>query len=83
MTPTTETELTPELLDRVMKLSAANQDKLISLMLDQRETAADDREGVRDELTRRWEQFKQGEERTFTLEEVMDDLRAQQARRGA
>jgi len=82
MTPTTETELTPELLERVMKLSAENKDKLIGLILDDRESESDDREAVRDELTRRWEQYKRGTERTYTLDEVVAYLRAQQARRG-
>ncbi len=78
-TPATpETELTPDLIDRVRKLSPQSKDKLVGLLLDELEGPPDDPEEVRkawkDEIARRIEAVRNGTMKTYTLEETMEYL---------
>jgi putative addiction module component (TIGR02574 family) len=91
MTPTTqpssadEVKLTPELVTHLLKLTPDDRATLADIMWDSVEGPEGSPEEVRqawkDEIARRWERYKSGEERTYTLEEVMADLKAQAERR--
>jgi hypothetical protein len=74
-TETPDTDLTPELIDRVMKLSRDNMGRLIGLVLDELDGPADDPEAVkaatRAELTRRWEGIRSGAVPTYTPAEAI------------
>jgi hypothetical protein len=65
MTPATpESELTPDLIERVMKLSAESQDMLVALLLDEQAGPLPDPDEVgrawRDVIARRVEDVKVG-----------------------
>jgi hypothetical protein len=72
---TPESELTPELIERVLKLSRENLGRLVGLALDCLDGASDDPETVkkvwRDEHTRRWEAIRSGAMPTYTPEEAL------------
>jgi hypothetical protein len=76
--PTTETpeaDLTPELIDRVMKLSRESLGRLIGLALEHLDGPDDDpvavKEAMRAELTRRWELIRSGAAPTYTPAEAI------------
>ena len=82
MTPTitaAETELTTELVDRVMKLSRESLGSLLGLALDHLDGPPDDPEAVksawRAELTRRWHAIQSGANPTYTPEEAISYAR--------
>jgi hypothetical protein len=70
-----ETELTPDLIERVMGLSRDNLGRLIGLALDQLDGPPDDPEAVKTawqaELARRWELIRTGAMPTYTAEEAV------------
>lgn len=74
-TTTPETELTPELVDRVLNLSRENLGRLVGLALDHLDTPPADPEVVRaarrEEHTRRWEAIQSGAVPTYTPEEAI------------
>lgn len=74
-------ELTPELLARGELLSPENRFRLAMHLLSTLEPTSEvleaERHALRAELTRRVERIKSGEERTYTIEETMAALRAQ------
>lgn len=73
MTPTTpETELTPDLIERVMKLSAESKDRLLGLLLDELDGPPDDRtdEEIAAEIKRRSDEHHAGNVKLLTPEEV-------------
>ncbi|HET6574820.1 MAG TPA: hypothetical protein VFG68_14540 [Fimbriiglobus sp.] len=81
MTPTTpETELTPDLIERVMKLSAENKDRLFGLLLDDPDEPPDVVTDWPAEIQRRLESIAVGGVRLMTREEsdaaIRERLRA-------
>jgi putative addiction module component (TIGR02574 family) len=72
MTP--ETDLTPELIDRVMRLSPESKDKLLDLLLD---GPPDDRtdEEIAAEIKRRSDEYHAGTAKLLTPEEVERNVR--------
>jgi putative addiction module component (TIGR02574 family) len=80
MTPTTtESELTPELLERVMKLSPDNKDKLIALLLDELDGPPDRQKGIpeawKDEIARRIADIQAGRVQLVDADEVLCKMR--------
>jgi putative addiction module component (TIGR02574 family) len=82
MTPTPpETELTPDLINRVMKLSPENKDKLLDLLVNELDGPADDRtdEEVAAEIRRRSDEYHAGAVKPLTREEsdasIRDEVR--------
>lgn len=84
MTPvTSDPALTPALIEQALKLSAADRDRLIGLLLDADAGPPDDPDAVKAawtaELARRIESVRNGSYRAHTLEEscaaVRDALR--------
>ena len=75
-TATDETELTPELVERVLKLSPESRGRLLGL-LDPPPTPAwaADPDALRAELQRRIEAVENGTMKTYTIEETMAYLR--------
>jgi putative addiction module component (TIGR02574 family) len=78
---TTDTELTPELMARGELLSPENRYRLAMHLLSTLEPTTEvleaERRALKAELTRRWERIQSGEEKTYTIEETMAALRAQ------
>ena len=74
-TTTPESELTPELIERVLKLSRENLGRLVGLALDRLDSAPDDPEAVkqawREEHARRWEAIRTGAVVTYTPEDAI------------
>jgi putative addiction module component (TIGR02574 family) len=82
MTPATpETELTPDLIDRVMKLSPESKDKLLELLVNELDGPADDRtdEEIAAEIRRRSDEYHAGAVKPLTREEsdaaIRDEVR--------
>ena len=73
-TSTPESELTPELIERVLKLSRENLGRLVGLALDHLDRPPEDPEAVkqawREEHARRWEAIRTGAT-TYTPEEAL------------
>lgn len=78
-TTTPETELTPELVERVMKLSPENQAKLRALLSElppiPPPPPVGDWEYWKAEIKRRIEAFDRGEMKGYTREEAMAKIR--------
>lgn len=72
------TQLTPELVDTVRALSDDDKVRLLELVFGDEPTP---RGGWANELAARWRRYKSEQEPTYTLDEVMADLRAQAGRR--
>ena len=72
-----ETELTPELVERVLKLSPASRDRLLGLLAPERPPPLGeaDRAALRAELQRRHDAVLDGSMPTYTIEETMAYLR--------
>lgn len=87
MTPgsTPETELTPELIDRVMRLSRDDLGRPVGLALDRLDGPAADPDAamaaMREELTRRWGEMRTGAAPTYTPAGVIAYAR-ERVRRG-
>jgi putative addiction module component (TIGR02574 family) len=78
MTPATpEGELTPDLIERVRKLSPESKDKLVVLLLDELDGPPDDRtdEEIAAEIKRRSDDFHAGTAKLLTPEEVGQNVR--------
>ena len=77
--PTPELELTPDLVERVMKLSAESKDKLVGMLMEDLDGPADDPEVVRAEwraeIARRVEAVRSGAMKTYSVEETLAYLR--------
>ncbi len=70
MTPATpEAELTPDLIERVMKLSPENKDRLLGLLLDDPDEPPDAVTDWPAEIRRRLEAIAAGNARLMTREE--------------
>ena len=76
MTP--ETELTPELIDRVMKLSPESKDQLLDLLLGESEGPPDNPEVMKrewqEEIARRIEDIKTGRVQLLDADEALTRL---------
>lgn len=71
------TTLTQDLIDRGMKLTPDERERFANLLLDSLdEPAAEDRE-LQEELQRRWDRYKSGDDPGYSLEEVMESLKRQ------
>ncbi len=87
MTPSTtpQTELTPELIDRVLKLSPESLGRLVGLAIERLDGPADNSDAakaaMRAELTRRWEEIRTGAAPTYTPAEAIAYAR-ERLRRG-
>ncbi|MBY0459675.1 MAG: hypothetical protein K2V38_20335 [Gemmataceae bacterium] len=83
-TATDETELTPELVERVLKLSPASRDRLLGL-LDPPPPPTPDwaaaPDALRAELQRRIEAVENGTMKTYTIDETTAYLRQVAAER--
>ncbi len=70
-----EAELTPELIERVMRLSRENLGQLVELALDQLDGTPANPEQVeiawRQELTRRWDEIRNSEVLTYSPAEAI------------
>ena len=70
-----EAELTPELIERVMRLSRENLGQLVELALDQLDGTPANPEQVeiawRQELTRRWDEIRSSEVLTYSPAEAI------------
>jgi putative addiction module component (TIGR02574 family) len=78
MTPTTESELTQDLIDRGMKLAPAERQKFAHLLLD---SMSEDEEGYTEEelqaeLTRRLDDYVNGKEQAIPGDEYLAALRS-------
>jgi putative addiction module component (TIGR02574 family) len=82
-----ETELTPELLERVMKLSQENRDKLISLLTGEPPipgpSPVGDWEYWKAEINRRIEDIESGRVKALSHEEAMAVIRKAREERGS
>lgn len=84
MTPATpETELTPELIERVKKLSEKNKDRLVGLLLDELDGPPDNRsaEEIAAEIKRRSDDYHAGSVKLLTPAEVEQNVRETLRRR--
>lgn len=88
MTPTTAAvDLTPELVERGMKLSPDNRYRfameLLASLDPTDEVLAAERAALKAELTRRWERLESGEDKALPADDVIAELRlrAEQRRR--
>ena len=79
MTPPTQpgTDLTPELIDRVMELSLEGKDKLFGLLAKELDSPPDDRtdEEIAAEIKRRSDDVHAGNAQLLTPEEVEQNVR--------
>lgn len=81
MTPTTtpESELTPELIDRVMKLSPENLGRLVTIALEHLgpppEDPAEVQTAWRDVIARRWKDIESGQVQLLDARESAARLR--------
>ena len=79
MTTTPETELTPELLNRVMKLSPDNLGRLVTLALEHlgptAENPAEVKKAWREEIARRWKEIESGKVEMLDARESAARLR--------
>ena len=79
MSTTNDTDLTPELIDRVMRLSAANKDRLVGLLVAGEDGLADEPDAVREawraELARRVADVESGRVATVDADEVLAQAR--------
>jgi hypothetical protein len=83
-TETKVTVLTPELADHLERLSPADKDRAIGLLGGHEYDLTDaERASLKAELTRRWERLRSGEDKSYTIEEVMAALRVQNEARRA
>jgi putative addiction module component (TIGR02574 family) len=84
-TGTGDVRLTPELVSHLLRLSESERVELGNLLLDSVEYPGPDpdaaKKAFQEELAGRIDRYKRGEERAYTLDEVMADLRAQSERR--
>ena len=71
-------QLTPELVDQVRALSDDDKVRLVELAFGEVPLSPGE---WADELAARWQRYKSGREPTYTLDEVMADLRTQAERR--
>jgi putative addiction module component (TIGR02574 family) len=76
---TPETELTPELIERVMKLSPENREKFALLLLDSLDGPPDDpeevRKGWKDEIARRVEDVQAGRVGLVDADQALAEMR--------
>jgi hypothetical protein len=76
---TPESELTPELIERLKRLSPESRDRLIVLLGGSPPIPGPPPVGDwkywKEEIKRRIEAFERGEEKTYTIEETMEHLR--------
>jgi putative addiction module component (TIGR02574 family) len=82
MTPTSESELTQDLIDRGMKLPPAERQRFAHLLLDSvEEDEGYTEEELQAELTRRWEEYQRGEVQAIPIDDALAMLRTRVEKR--
>ena len=75
------TTLTQEFIEQGLRLAPDERERFANLLLDSLDEADADDETVhresQEEIQRRWDRYKSGEDPTYTVEEVMASLRKQ------
>lgn len=71
------TTLSQDLIDRGMQLAPDERARFANLLLDSLEDDEPEDRELQEEIQRRWDRYKSGEEPSYSLEEVMADLRKQ------
>ncbi|MBX3401075.1 MAG: addiction module protein [Gemmataceae bacterium] len=71
------TTLSQELIDQGLQLAPEERERFANLLLDSLEGEEAEDPELQAEIQRRWDRYERGEERAYSLEEVMTALRKQ------